>query len=425
MVVFAHPTGNANVRQAAIALAEAGLMREFWTCLNWNPRAWYSHLAPVGMRKQFARRACDPALLPYLHTLPLREVIRLFAPKLGLGRITQHESPYLSVDAIYHHLDRSVARRLSRIPDLSAVYMSEDGALSTFQRAKELGLHRLYDLPIGYWRAGHSIYKEEIERMPAWASTIPGLRDSDEKLARKDEELRLAEVVYVASSFTRKTLEYAPSNHAIVHTIPYGAPSSIAEQDLDFSTQKRLRVLFVGSLSQRKGLSYLLDAVNALRDHVDVTFIGKRVENECRPLEEALRCYRWIDSLPHSEILKEMRQHDVLVFPSLFEGFGLVLLEALSQGLPVIATPHTAAPDLITHGKEGFLVPIRDSVAITECLETLLRQPELRKAMRMASLAKAEQLPWQHYRKQLAQSVQSQIEVLQKGSLPQLTSCNF
>jgi len=66
-----------------------------------------------------------------------------------------------------------------------------------------------------------------------------------------------------------------------------------------------------------------------------------------------------------------MAAHDVFVFPSLFEGFGLVLLEAMAMGLPVITTPHTAGPDLIREGMEGFIVPIRHSTAIAERLEQL------------------------------------------------------
>jgi glycosyltransferase involved in cell wall biosynthesis len=92
-----------------------------------------------------------------------------------------------------------------------------------------------------------------------------------------------------------------------------------------------------------------------------------------------------------------MRHHDVLVFPSLFEGFGLVLTEALSQGLPVIATHHTAAPDLIEHGVHGFLVPIRDAQAIaTHLLELHLDRDRLA-AMSAACLDRASQLSWHAY----------------------------
>src|SRR5690606_19612720 len=116
-----------------------------------------------------------------------------------------------------------------------------------------------------------------------------------------------------------------------------------------------LRVLFVGSLGQRKGLRYLLEAMDHLGGGFELTLIGRPGAANCAPLTKALQTHRHIAALPHQDILAEMRRHHVLVFPSLFEGFGLVLLEAMACGLPVIATPHTAAPDLIESAKEGFI----------------------------------------------------------------------
>jgi len=78
----------------------------------------------------------------------------------------------------------------------------------------------------------------------------------------------------------------------------------------------------------------------------------------------ALERHHWIASLPHPLILEQMRQHDVLVLPSLFEGYALVINEALSQGLPVIATANSGATEAVRDGVEGFIVPIRSSQAI-------------------------------------------------------------
>ncbi len=80
-----------------------------------------------------------------------------------------------------------------------------------------------------------------------------------------------------------------------------------------------------------------------------------------------------------------MARNDVLVLPSLHEGFGLVLTEAMSQGLVVITTPHTAGPDLITDGVDGLLVPIRSSAAIEEALAHLLRDRDHLATMQEAS----------------------------------------
>ena len=103
---------------------------------------------------------------------------------------------------------------------LRGVFVPEDGALASLEAARELGIAGVYELPIGYWRAAHEIYREERERKPEWAATLTGTLDSQEKLARKDEELRLAGRVVVASSFTRRTLELAPSIGGPVELVP-------------------------------------------------------------------------------------------------------------------------------------------------------------------------------------------------------------
>jgi glycosyltransferase involved in cell wall biosynthesis len=100
-----------------------------------------------------------------------------------------------------------------------------------------------------------------------------------------------------------------------------------------------------------------------------------------------------------------MAAHDVFVFPSLFEGFGLVLLEALAMGLPIITTAHTAGPDLIQDGVEGFIVPIRDAAAIAERLEQLHREPARLAEMSRAARERARQFSWGKYEKTLAACV--------------------
>ena len=128
------------------------------------------------------------------------------------------------------------------------------------------------------------------------------------------------------------------------------------------------------------------------------------VEN-CAPLNRAVQTYRWIPSLPHEQVLAEIAQHDVLVLPSLFEGFGLVILEAMSRGVPVIATPHTAGRDLISDGIDGYLVPIASSTAIAEKLEEMIRDPERCLAMKHAARATAERYTWAAYRRSLVEAI--------------------
>jgi len=158
-------------------------------------------------------------------------------------------------------------------------------------------------------------------------------------------------------------------------------------------------------LGQRKGLSYLFDACRQVRSAVELTVIGRKPAETCAVLDRELARVRWIPSCSHQEILRQMAAHDLLVFPSLFEGFGLVLLEALAMGLPVITTPHTAGPDLIRDGVEGFIVPIRDSIAIARCLELLHLEPARLAEMSEHARRRAGDFSWGNYEETLAACV--------------------
>lgn len=414
MILLTHPLGNANVRQAALAFAEAGMLEEFCTCLHWKPDGSLARVLPARLRAEFERRAVPPSVGARATTAATarelgRHVLGRFTALPGTRWLTRHERGPFSIDAVFREFDRAVAEKIRRLPTGSTVrgvYAYEDGAASTFRAAAERGLRRLYDLPIGYWRAGQKIFAEEAERQLAWAPTLTGRADSAGKLARKDEELAAADAIFVASSFTSATLAEAPAFRAPVHVVPYGAPDPIAGEPPRVGREagEPLRVLFAGALGQRKGLSYLLEAVASLGPRaVTLTLLGqKTVVAGCAPLDAAVRAHRWIPSLPHAAVLEEMTRHDVLVFPSLFEGFGLVIAEAMSCGLAVIASTHTAAPDLFSaDSAEGFLVPVRSAEAIAGKLETLHRDRSRLAEMRRAALARAATLRWDNYRREL------------------------
>jgi alpha-maltose-1-phosphate synthase len=417
MILFSHPIGNQNVREALLAFDEAGVLAEFWTTISWNPQSAISRVLPQSLRELFARRSFAESVRSRTHTVPVREAFRLLAGAGGFS--SRHETGALSIDAVSRELDQKVAQRLRKIdppsPNASpartcgaasnvrAVYAYEDGALQTFCAARDRSLQRIYDLPIGYWRVGQRIFAEESEREPEWAPTLTGTLDSGEKLARKDDELRLATRVIVASTFTKQTLVDSPCTAAI-DVIPYGAPPGVSSEIAKSSG--KLKVLFAGSLGQRKGLSYLLNAIEVLKNRVELTLLGRKAASGCAPLESAIRRHRWLPSLSHTAVLREMQANDVLVLPSLFEGFGLVILEAMAQGTPVITTAHTAGPDVIEDGTDGFIIPIRSPEAIVEKLELLASDRDLLMAMKSAARLSAQSRSWTTYRRRVVEVAQ-------------------
>lgn len=387
MITLSHPTGNAFVRHALQALYKEGMLHSFHTTLAW-PRTW-AWGGPTLMRRSYP--------IPYekIYTQPIGELLRLSAINPN------------SIDNVYQQLDKKLARRLPSLQKegVTTVYCYEDGAHDTFIAARQLGMRTFYDLPIGHYAAAQEIFQTEAQLKPEWASTLTGLQDSADKLTRKAAELRTAQVVVVASSFTAFTLKGLLLPHQKIEIIPYG--TEIMAPPPPRGTSGPLKILYVGSLTQRKGISYLFDAVKTLpANSYRLTVVG-RIPAPCKALTEALGLHTYIPSAPHSQILELMRAHDILVFPSLFEGFGLVLTEALSCGLPFIATAHTAAPDLITHGVEGFIIPTRSSLAIAERLAwALAHRPQLA-AMQAAAYLRAQTLGWHRYENSLINLLQT------------------
>jgi glycosyltransferase involved in cell wall biosynthesis len=411
-VVFSHPTGNANVRAAAKGLADASLLTRFHTTIAVFPGGVLDSLGALRPLSELRRRQFDSSLRPHTTTWPWLETGRLIASRASFNQLIKHEQGIFSIDAIYRNLDKRVgnsvqyaARRGAR-----AVYAYEDGAISSFRQANKIGLQCFYDLPTGYWRAARRLLAGEKERWPAWASTMTGLNDSEEKLCIKDEELSLANRIFVASTFVANTLKEYPGKLPPIDIIPYGFPTIGPKREYHVRKQgQKIKLLFVGKLSQQKGIADLFAAINTLSNWVELTLVGHKGSSSCPALDAELAKHRWYPTLHHEGVLQLMRAHDVLLFPSLFDGFGLVMTEAMSQGTPVIATDRSAGPDLITNDQNGWLIEAGSASAIQNAIERILMQPNIVAKAGNEAWEKARDRPWKLYSEELSNAIRSHL----------------
>jgi len=408
-VIISHPTGNAFFRSAALGLQKEGMLSGLRTTVATFPGNLFDKLSSFNSFTEFNRRRYDAALAPFTKAWPWYELGRIAASKAGFKNLIKQETGVFSVDAVYHNLDKRVAESLKYMANsgTTAVYAYEDGALLSFLEAKKFNIKCLYDLPIGYWRVAKQLLEVEAERWPEWSPTLLSFGDSEVKLARKDEELRLADKIFVASKFTANTLKDYPGKLAPVEVIPYAFPPVANSRNYAaVSKSKPLKLLFVGGLSQRKGIANLFAVVDKLKNHVELTVVGKKVsDQECLALDTALAKNRWIPSLPHHKILELMHEHDVLIFPSLFEGFGLVITEAMSQGTPVITTDRTAGPDLIKHGENGWLIEAGSTQSLQDAIEELLIKPGIIAEVGREAMVTASKRGWDIYGQELVQAI--------------------
>jgi glycosyltransferase involved in cell wall biosynthesis len=159
-------------------------------------------------------------------------------------------------------------------------------------------------------------------------------------------------------------------------------------------------ILFCGTWDAMKGVHYLADAFSRLIDggrRVNLTILGGAMPADMIRStfsEAASARVTILDRLPEEDVIAAYRSHDVLVFPSSYEGFGMVLLEAMSQRLPVVATPVGCAPMIVEHGETGLSVPTRDPAALAAALGRLLDDSSLRARLADAAFRRVRDMTW-------------------------------
>ncbi|MFQ5559192.1 MAG: glycosyltransferase family 4 protein [Nitrospinota bacterium] len=147
-------------------------------------------------------------------------------------------------------------------------------------------------------------------------------------------------------------------------------------------------MLFIGGNFQRKGLPFLVRAVSELKKklpHISLYVVGKdqqqgEIENLCakHEVQGAVHFLGWKEN---RQVRALLRGCDVFCMPSLIEGFGLVFLEAMESGIPVIGSKTGGVPELIQSGENGFLVPPEDWRGIAEKIELLYKNKDVRETV--------------------------------------------
>jgi alpha-maltose-1-phosphate synthase len=385
-----HPFGNPNSYNAAISFLEVGRLKRFHTSLY----------APFGLQKR------EHPELPrrYVTTHPPREIMRLCAASLPLGRWNGRRRRF--VDWVVRGFDESTAKAVTRGD--GAVYCYEDGAERIFERAMDLGVARIYELPIMHYGEITRIFEVERNKAPELAAYLHTFHESTEKRDRKDRELLAADVIVVPARLVEQSIQRHLKPGARFVVVPYGADVRAGVRKWSSADKSGpLQLFFAGILGPRKGLHVLFAALAGIpSSRIRLTLAG-RWEPGFRewllrryPIE-----YTWLGQLPHSDVHQACREAHLFVFPSLAEGFGLVILEAMASGIPVIATDQTAGPDIIDHGIDGWIIPAGRVDALRATFEEILEQRNRLPEMGLAARRKAEAFSWTRYRQTLVKKL--------------------
>lgn len=403
-------SGARDAYQVARALSDAGMLEALVTDLFWpSDRRWAQVLEPrlpAALRAMLLGRNESHLSSSNIHLCALSGLATLLLDKLPRVPLPLRRRLTRSTDA---NLGRTAGRLATRTGAglLSYSYYGYD-AFSHFPRPGIL--FQLHPHPASMRR----ILTNELNAHPDCAPSLQqewelALPEADfEHLVR---ETAMAAHFLAASSFTRSTLVEHGTSLDSVTVVPYGVDSTrfTPAPYRRFNTSGPLRLLFVGRINQRKGVKYLLEALRLLHTrNVHLTVCGRVVDSLDLFKPFAFQSDIQIDIRPDvsaGELVAQYQAADLFVFPSVAEGFGQVLLESLSSGLPILSTTHTAAPDLIEHGIQGFVVePRRPDLLAAHIEWALTHRSDLTHMGREARL-RAEQFTWARFRSGIVSAV--------------------
>ena len=392
-------SGARDAYQLALALDEAGLLEALVTDLFWPAdRAWARALArllPARLRALLTQRSEPRLASARVRQMPGTGLHTLLLDRLPRASAAARRRQTRASDAALGRAAGKLARRRGSSL-ISYSYYGYD-AFSAFGRPGTL--FQLHPHPATMRR----ILSDELSTHPECAASL--LQEWELALPEADfnhlvREIPMAGGYLAASSFTRSTLieHGAPADR--IRVIPYGVDSARFHPDPSRQpvAGAPLQLLFVGRINQRKGIKYLLDALRLLGTRqVELTVCGRVVDSLeiFAPFGDQVRIRPSVSS---TELIAAYQSADLFVFPSVAEGFAQVLLESLASGLPILSTTRTAAPDLITDGREGFIVAPQSAFAVASSIDWALTHRAELAQMRLAARSRAEYFTWQRFR---------------------------
>ncbi|QWX83323.1 glycosyltransferase family 4 protein [Cellulophaga sp. HaHaR_3_176] len=278
-------------------------------------------------------------------------------------------------------LDKFVAKKIDKSGVLIA--LSSNG-LHSGKKMQSLGGKYICDRGSSHVVFQNDLLTEEYER---WGLKWKG---TDPRIIEKEQlEYEQADYITIASEFVKNSFIEKGVPEKKLIKIPYGARLDRFKKTGEPSKDK-FSVLWVGQVSLRKGFMYALEAFRLLKHPNKEFIVIGHVSQEIKTLIEKanLNNITFKGNVPNADLLNYYSYSSVFIFPSIEDGFGMVMAEALACGCPVIASKNTGAFDLIENEKEGFIVPIRNPKSILDCFQKLVDTPNLREIMSENALIK-------------------------------------
>jgi glycosyltransferase involved in cell wall biosynthesis len=331
----------------------------------------------------------DQGRLVHERSLPLYEFLvrAIWASWNRIPGLGRHRTPQTLINAAFDLWASTL------IADADLFLGWSQVSLRSLRVSRSRGMTAVLEHPMMHVDLWQELMTEEYARYSPRAPSTFSLRPKS-MVRRMKEEYDAADAIVLPSLAARQSFLDRGLSPERLRLVPFGVRAEQFSAGDAGSRGGPFRLLYVGRLELLKGLHYLLEAWTSRPvGEAELWLVGPVLPELASILARHARPdVKVLGEVPRQEVPRYYRQVDALVFPSLCDGFGIVILEAMASGLPVLTTSHTGGPDVIDEGQTGFVVPIRDVAALSDRIAWLTAHraelPEMGRAARARVLAR-------------------------------------
>ncbi|WP_231461802.1 glycosyltransferase family 4 protein [Pedobacter sp. Leaf132] len=406
--ILANPNVAPHIRQNVQALVDHNMISRVYTTFYYHkqyPFTKFLRIISSKINQEIKRRSLDKFSYELIKGKPFLELIRTIASKITNAKIT---------DAIWniseHSFDNWVSSQINKKNDF--IFVCEHSSLKTLLKAKSIRILSFYEQPSIHHNTFTEIITEQSKKYPHLVNDAVNLtidEKSKSRNQRRDQELNIADFIICNSSFTKNSLISAGIEIEKIIMIPLGFP------EVKNENKKKKNSLFIymyaGNLTMGKGIHILIDAWKEIQHHIKdaelhlygTYFLPTSLKNDLP------KNIKFFGNVPHNDLIEIYCSANVFVNPTLADGFGMVTTEAMSCGLPVIASKNSAGPDIIKDSVDGILINAGDIDELKNKMIWAYENQSHIAEMGLKAIEKAKSYTWKNYRDTLAKTIYSKL----------------